>query len=203
MSGSMNSTLMMLYCWPAVAAGPTQNSICRICSGRRITPSASRNPAASSKSAPGVRIVTWVNSGSSDSASLTRISSGSSVASQSDCCRARSPATAVIRARDLLPLRPSTSIRRVSDRDRLDRHERVVVRHVREGGSLPVVEQHVALGPIDLQVARLNPGEEHTAVQLAELIPQHHGVAISEAECLRIALMHENGVAGRSAGHCV
>ena len=64
-----------------VAAGPTQNSICRIWSARWMMPSAQRKPAANSKSAPGVRIV--IANVVAPAGPVMRISRGSSVTTRS------------------------------------------------------------------------------------------------------------------------
>ncbi len=77
------------------------------------SPSERRNPAASSKSAPGVRMVTTSDGGTAPG-QPTRISSGSSVATTSARLRTVPPSTSRTRTRTVLPGRRVGSVMRPS-----------------------------------------------------------------------------------------
>ena len=60
------------------------------------------------------------------------------------------------------------------------------------------MNDHVALRPVDLQVAGGNRRDEHPTVKLAEVIFQLHAVAVGQTEFVGIGTAHQHRVAVRA-----
>src|SRR5918996_1764909 len=97
------------------------------------------------------------------------------------------------------PLGPRSLSRPFGDArsGRLDPHDRVVVGHL--GGRLPAVgaagDQHVALGPVDLQRAGGEAGQRHRALEAAGVGAQPHPVPGAHPQRGGVGGVHEHGVA--------
>src|SRR5438552_8220603 len=146
----------MLY--SCVTPGSVQYSIRAMSPLRATIPSVNRNPAASSKSWPGVRIVTdkeaspVAPSGRSPRESPSALPPPAGPTPDSGGHRA--PST---------PWRPSlvpvASWSHPGGGQRFDAHEGVVVRHLARGVDDPTADEQVTLGPVDLHVPRSDRSE--------------------------------------------
>src|SRR5690606_25549352 len=175
------------------------------------TPSLYRNPAASSKSAPGVRMVTASRRWAGPAASRSSI--GSSVATASRRVTLRSPSTNCSGTRVVGPGRAANSGLRGRGPGRgtgrvgygsgrrggaFQPDDRVVVGHAGLWGSAGAVDEHLPLRPVHLQVARGHRGAQDPPAQAAVGAGEHDRFAIGEAEAVRVERVDQHGLANGS-----
>src|SRR5487761_928973 len=188
-------------------------------------PSACRKPAASSKSLPGVRMVTAMECCRQPCAAgtRTRISMGSSPATSSErssrfASRQRAMLTRSTERPRLTRARSSASISFSSASSVCDSGgmrgrafilvgkrpaqlgDHVAVSgNLREGRARAAGYQHVAFGPVHFQRASADIGSEHMAVVTPELILQHYRIGFAQTQSFAVGNADQYRVARKTS----